>query len=1002
MVPWNLYIFLFLFLPTGLQDDEDLRVLLKGSNLFKLKSESWKKARFYKLQEDCKTVWYDSKKFFKSQESQAFSVDDIEDVRTGHQTEEMQRFAAGTPPDLCFSIIFKGQRKNLNLIATDEKEAAHWVSGFNKILATSKAMNQTQKVQHWIHSCLRKADKDKDNRMTLKELKGFLQEVNIETDESYAKQIFQHCDKSQSGTLEGEEIEEFYKILTEREEIDVIFATYADGGNFMSSDNLIRFLQQEQRESAGAEYAKSLIDKYEPSEQAKKQEAMTKDGFLIYLLSDDGNLFNAAHRKVYQDMKQPLSHYFISSSHNTYLMEDQLAGPSSTEAYIRAVPSPPYTIGSALSPYTIGGALSPYTIGGAISCHTIGGALSPYTIGGALSPYTIGSALSPYTIGGALSPYTIGGALSPYTIGGALSPYTIGSALSPYTIGGAISCHTIGGAISCHTIGSALSPYTIGGAISCHTIGSALSPYTIGGALSPYTIASAISLTAKKQEAMTKDGFLIYLLSDDGNLFNAAHRKVYQDMKQPLSHYFISSSHNTYLMEDQLAGPSSTEAYIRALSKGCRCVELDCWDGPNSEPIIYHGYTLTSKILFKDVIAAIKKYAFKTSPYPVILSLENHCTLEQQIKMANHMKSILGDMLLLAPLEGKLKEFPSPEELKGKILVKGKKLNKLEESVRRQSGNGGAEAEDVSDEDEAAEMADEAVRSKVQEAKRKAKLKLAKELSDTVVYCKSVHFGGFDYALEHQSFYEMSSLAEDKALKLANDSGNKFIKHNTRQLTRIYPDGFRTDSSNYGPVELWNVGCQIVALNFQTPCPEMDLYQGRFQDNGACGYVLKPQFLRQSDSRFNPRSIQDGEWWTPKKLHIMVISGQQLPKVNKKPSSIVDPVIRMEIHGVERDKGHKHTQVMKNNGENRGTAWFNPTWNENFEFEIDVPALAVLRVVVEDHDAATRNDFIGQFTVPLTSLKLGYRHIHLLSKSGDQYPSATLFVHAMLVEPSKS
>ncbi|KAE8595388.1 hypothetical protein XENTR_v10015718 [Xenopus tropicalis] len=751
----------------GLQDDEDLRVLLKGSNLFKLKSESWKKARFYKLQEDCKTVWYDSKKFFKSQESQAFSVDDIEDVRTGHQTEEMQRFAAGTPPDLCFSIIFKGQRKNLNLIATDEKEAAHWVSGFNKILATSKAMNQTQKVQHWIHSCLRKADKDKDNRMTLKELKGFLQEVNIETDESYAKQIFQHCDKSQSGTLEGEEIEEFYKILTEREEIDVIFATYADGGNFMSSDNLIRFLQQEQRESAGAEYAKSLIDKYEPSEQAKKQEAMTKDGFLIYLLSDDGNLFNAAHRKVYQDMKQPLSHYFISSSHNTYLMEDQLAGPS------------------------------------------------------------------------------------------------------------------------------------------------------------------------------------------------------------------------------------STEAYIRALSKGCRCVELDCWDGPNSEPIIYHGYTLTSKILFKDVIAAIKKYAFKTSPYPVILSLENHCTLEQQIKMANHMKSILGDMLLLAPLEGKLKEFPSPEELKGKILVKGKKLNKLEESVRRQSGNGGAEAEDVSDEDEAAEMADEAVRSKVQEAKRKAKLKLAKELSDTVVYCKSVHFGGFDYALEHQSFYEMSSLAEDKALKLANDSGNKFIKHNTRQLTRIYPDGFRTDSSNYGPVELWNVGCQIVALNFQTPCPEMDLYQGRFQDNGACGYVLKPQFLRQSDSRFNPRSIQDGEWWTPKKLHIMVISGQQLPKVNKKPSSIVDPVIRMEIHGVERDKGHKHTQVMKNNG-------FNPTWNENFEFEIDVPALAVLRVVVEDHDAATRNDFIGQFTVPLTSLKLGYRHIHLLSKSGDQYPSATLFVHAMLVEPSKS
>ena len=38
---------------------------------------------------------------------------------------------------------------------------------------------------------------------------------------------------------------------------------------------------------------------------------------------------------------------------------------------------------------------------------------------------------------------------------------------------------------------------------------------------------------------------------------------------------------------------------------------VDCWDGDDGEPIIYHGHTLTSKILFKDVIEACEKYAFE-------------------------------------------------------------------------------------------------------------------------------------------------------------------------------------------------------------------------------------------------------------------------------------------------------------------------------------------------------------------------------------------------------
>uniref|UniRef100_A0A5F4WHG9 Phosphoinositide phospholipase C n=1 Tax=Callithrix jacchus TaxID=9483 RepID=A0A5F4WHG9_CALJA len=693
----------------GLQDDKDLQALLKGSQLLKVKSSSWRRERFYKLQEDCKTIWQESRKVMRTPESQLFSIEDIQEVRMGHRTEGLEKFARDVPEDRCFSIVFKDQRNTLDLIAPSPADAQHWVLGLRKIIHHSGSMDQRQKLQHWIHSCLRKADKNKDNKMSFKELQNFLKELNIQVDDSYAWKIFRECDHSQTDSLEDEEIEAFYKMLTQRAEIDRTFAEAAGSGETLSVDQLVTFLRHQQREeAAGPALALSLIECYEPSE------------------------------------------------------------------------------------------------------------------------------------------------------------------------------------------------------------------------------------TAKAQRQMTKDGFLMYLLSADGSAFSLAHRRVYQDMGQPLSHYLVSSSHNTYLLEDQLTGPSSTEAYIRALCKGCRCLELDCWDGPNQEPIIYHGYTFTSKILFCDVLRAIRDYAFK--------------------------------------------------QLKGKILLKGKKLGGL----LPPAGEGGPEATVVSDEDEAAEMEDEAVRSRVQHKPKEDKLRLAQELSDMVIYCKSVHFGGFSSpGTPGQAFYEMASFSENRALRLLQESGNSFIRHNVGHLSRIYPAGWRTDSSNYSPVEMWNGGCQIVALNFQTPGPEMDVYQGRFQDNGACGYVLKPAFLRDPNTTFNPRALAQGPWLARKRLNIRVISGQQLPKVNKNKNSIVDPKVTVEIYGVSRDVASRQTAVITNNG-------FNPWWDTEFAFEVVVPDLALVRFVVEDYDASSKNDFIGQSTIPLNSLKQGYRHVHLLSKNGDQHPSATLFVKISL------
>uniref|UniRef100_A0A8C1UFS9 Phosphoinositide phospholipase C n=1 Tax=Cyprinus carpio TaxID=7962 RepID=A0A8C1UFS9_CYPCA len=196
------------------------------------------------------------------------------------------------------------------------------------------------------------------------------------------------------------------------------------------------------------------------------------------------------------------------------------------------------------------------------------------------------------------------------------------------------------------------------------------------------------------------DGFTNYMRSPAGDIFNPEHYEVNQDMTQPLSNYFIASSHNTYLMGDQLMSQSRVDMYAWVLQAGCRCVEVDCWDGQDGEPIVHHGYTLTSKILFKDVIETINKYAFIKNQFPVILSIENHCSVPQQKKMAQYLTEVLGDKLDTSPIPADPSGLlPSPEALKGKILIKGKKLPpNIDED---------AEEGDVSDEDSADEMEDD-------------------------------------------------------------------------------------------------------------------------------------------------------------------------------------------------------------------------------------------------------------------------------------------------------
>ncbi|XP_036374383.1 1-phosphatidylinositol 4,5-bisphosphate phosphodiesterase zeta-1-like [Megalops cyprinoides] len=502
-----------------------------------------------------------------------------------------------------------------------------------------------------------------------------------------------------------------------------------------------------------------------------------------------------------------------------------------------------------------------------------------------------------------------------------------------------------------------------------------------------------IDETARTNKTMTFQGFLRYMESKNCCVLNQEHTRVYQDMGHPLCQYFISSSHNTYLTADQLVGKSHLFAYVSALRRGCRCLEIDCWDGSDAEPVVYHGYTLTSKILFRDVIATIEQHAFEVSPYPVILSLENHCSPPQQQVMAQYLTSILGDKLLSASLDPAApEELPSPQELQYKILIKNKKLSPGQEKEQGagkdrkeeqgEEGEGREEEEDSEEEEE-----DNIFRIKYSllllcpPNSQKGKVKVAVELSRLVIYTKSVKFISFSHSRENQHFFENTSLVEKKARKLTKVSGPEFVLHNASFISRIYPAGSRTLSSNYNPQEFWNVGSQLVALNFQSLGLPMDLNNGRFQDNGGCGYVLKPHFLRSRETTFDPSSpLPDLK---PAQLLMKVISGSNLPV--SKTSKAPDLYVRVEIHGVPSDNCRKKTDPVKRNS-------LNPRWDASMSFTISVPELALIRFTVRDHSVRTGNDFVAQYTLPFSSMKKGYRWVPLLSREGQNLDPASLFI----------
>ncbi|EPQ10799.1 1-phosphatidylinositol-4,5-bisphosphate phosphodiesterase eta-2 [Myotis brandtii] len=397
-------------------------------------------------------------------------------------------------------------------------------------------------------------------------------------------------------------------------------------------------------------------------------------------------------------------------------------------------------------------------------------------------------------------------------------------------------------------------------------------------------------------------------------------------------------------------------------SKGVLGIDVDCWDGPDGEPIVHHGYTLTSKILFKDVIETINRYAFAKNEYPVILSIENHCSVAQQKKMAQYLTDILGDKLDLSSVSSEdASLLPSPQALKGKVLVKASTNRKRVEHMAKRKLDSLIKESRIRDCEDLNDFAVSALplpgrpgHRAARKKKRSSKLKKVasvEEADEDLDPQGAQNRGAARQKKTMQLSRALSDLVkytnETRAQQVLQQKPEQYLRFNQRQLSRIYPSSYRVDSSNYNPQPFWNAGCQMVALNYQSEGRMLQLNRAKFSANGNCGYVLKPQCM------------------------------------SALPVSLLPPL--------------RHLQPQLGGPPARAAqeaAGFNPMWEETLVFVVHMPDIALVRFLVWDHDPIGR-DFIGQRTLAFSSMMPGYRHVYL-----EGMEEASIFVHVAISDVS--
>ncbi|GAB5371182.1 hypothetical protein AAMO2058_001557200 [Amorphochlora amoebiformis] len=143
----------------------------------------------------------------------------------------------------------------------------------------------------------------------------------------------------------------------------------------------------------------------------------------------------------------------------------------------------------------------------------------------------------------------------------------------------------------------------------------------------------------------------------------------------------------------------------------------------------------------------------------------------------------------------------------------------------------------------------------------------------------------------------------------------------------------------------------------------MQLNHGWFQNNGGCGFILKPQWLREGHAP--PK--RSGE------LSVSVISGHFLP-VRRGRENLSNVVVRVRLIGAPEDEKEYKTIPVEGS--------LKPKWGEvdsknPMRFQVSRPEIGVVHLVVEFLTEEKRVKTIAQASAPITCIEKGYRIVPL-------------------------